>query len=278
MNDTELRDAALAELDQTTVGMVNTKWKTPPPGTHWAAARALLAQIGAGTSPPPPPGFTVKGMYDANSGRQAADWPTIAALGFNLLITAADDTAGLAAVKKTGGKAWVSCGSWTGSGFSTTDAQAVAMAKTAVATGIVAGFYVADEPLYSAQNVALIKARSNLLKQACPGIETLIAYFDAASLPDWKGAVDAFALDIYPSRFGWDYALITKLAAAAAAAGLKYYGVTGAFSAPPTYPLPTDVQLKAMLDTWAKTKQSGHVVYVWPVPSSLLAVLKAANG
>lgn len=280
MTDAELRDAGVTELEQTTDPYPTWVRKGKPSSSHWAKAFALLAQIGAAIPPPPPPpsGFTVKGIYDANSGKQASDWPTIAGLGFNLLITAADDTAGLAAVKKTGGKAWVSCGTWTGSGFTTTDTQAVAMAKQAVATGIVAGFYVADEPANSSQNIALIKARSNLLKQACPGIETLIAYFDAASLPDWKGAVDAFALDIYPSRFGWDYSLITKLAADADAAGLKYYGVTGAFGAPPTYPLPSPTELKAMLDTWARTNQSGYVIYVWPVPSDLLAVLKAANG
>ncbi len=40
---------AVAELKQTTVGYVNSKWKTPPKGTHWANALALL-------EPAPPSG------------------------------------------------------------------------------------------------------------------------------------------------------------------------------------------------------------------------------
>lgn len=55
--DAQLRDQALAELAQTTVGRINSKWKTPPAGTHWANAEALLAQIGA--SPVPPSGWAV---------------------------------------------------------------------------------------------------------------------------------------------------------------------------------------------------------------------------
>ncbi len=40
---------AVAELKQTTVGYVNSHWKTPPAGTHWANALALLQ------APAPPP-------------------------------------------------------------------------------------------------------------------------------------------------------------------------------------------------------------------------------
>lgn len=229
---------------------------------------------------PPPPTSGIKGFYDANSGQQAADWAKMTALGFNLLITAADDTRGLAAVKASGGKAWVSCGTWTGSGFSTTDAQAVALAKAAVASGVVAGFYIADEPANSPQNQALVKARSNLLKQAVPGIETIVAYFDAPSLADWRGTVDAFALDIYPARANWNMALIPELAAAADAAGMKYYGVVGADGAT-NYPMPTPARLQTMIDLWKATKQSGWVLYAVGAPghvenrTDLLAVLKA---
>jgi hypothetical protein len=53
VTDAELRDQAVAELKQTTVGYINSKWKVPPAGTHWANALALLAQIG-GVTPPPP--------------------------------------------------------------------------------------------------------------------------------------------------------------------------------------------------------------------------------
>lgn len=53
--DAQIRDQAMAELALTTVGRINSKWKTPPAGTHWANAEALLAQIGAGPPVPPPP-------------------------------------------------------------------------------------------------------------------------------------------------------------------------------------------------------------------------------
>lgn len=53
--DAQIRDAAVAELKQTTVGYINSKWTTPPAGTHWKAGLDLLAQIGA--TPPPPTGF-----------------------------------------------------------------------------------------------------------------------------------------------------------------------------------------------------------------------------
>lgn len=277
MTDAEIRDAAVAELEKTTDSYPTWVRKGRPASSHWAKAFGFLAQIGA--LPPPPSGLTVKGMYDANSGRQATDWPTIAGLGFNLLITAAADTAGLAAVKATGGKAWVSCGSWTGTGFSTTDSQAAAMARAAFATGVVAGLYVADEPSYSQANVTAVRMRAQLLKQVCP-VETLIAYYDAATLAKWKGAVDAFALDIYPSSHNWDMSLIPKLAAAADQAGLRYYGVIGCDGAP-NYPMPTAAQLQTMIDLWKATKQAGWLVYAWDSPgqlknqAALLDVLKA---
>jgi hypothetical protein len=57
MTDAELRDAAVAELELTTVGYINKNWKTPPAGTRWANALALLAEIGGVT--PPPPGWSI---------------------------------------------------------------------------------------------------------------------------------------------------------------------------------------------------------------------------
>lgn len=61
--DAQLRDAAVAELKQTTVGYINKNWKIPPAGTRWANALALLDQIGAVIPPippdPPPAGWTV---------------------------------------------------------------------------------------------------------------------------------------------------------------------------------------------------------------------------
>lgn len=52
MTDAELRDAAVAELQQTTRGL---KGFTPPPKSHWGKAMSALEQIGQ-VAPPPPPG------------------------------------------------------------------------------------------------------------------------------------------------------------------------------------------------------------------------------
>lgn len=287
MSDSTLRDQGVAELELTTDPYPTWVRKGKPSSSHWAKAFAYLDQIG--TTPPPPSGM-LKVAYNANSGSaHTTDWPSIQAQGFNTYICGADETSTLTELKAAGCHAWVTCGYWTGSGFSTTDPQAVSMARAAIATGAVVGFYVADEPSYSTQNVALVKTRSQLLKNACPGVETLIAYYDAASLPNWKGAVDAFALDIYPSRFNWNYSLITQLAAAADRAALKYYGVVGAFTDDSgSYPLPNPQQLQAMINTWNATKQSGRAVYAWGATTKtvsnqlqnqpgLLTVLKAAN-
>lgn len=252
-----------------------------------AAATAVLHAM----NPAPPPSFTVKGMYDANGAGKAADWPAIAAQGFNLIVCSADDSASLAAVGKTGGKAWVSCGVWTGTGFSVSAAQAASLARTAVATGNVAGLYVADEPAYSTANIVAVHARAAALQAACPGVETLIAYYDQATLSEWEGTVDAFALDIYPFRNGvLNTKLIPQLAQVADAAGLRYYGVYQAFTdGTANYPLPTPGQLQTMIAQWTATKQAGWAAYAWGStggnPSSqlqnqpgLLAVLKTANG
>lgn len=44
-SNSQLRDAAVAELKKTTVGYINKSWKTPPPGSHWANALDFLSQI-----------------------------------------------------------------------------------------------------------------------------------------------------------------------------------------------------------------------------------------
>lgn len=256
---------------------------------YGAAATAAIHAL-AGTGPTPPPASSgIKVAYNATSGGQhATDWPAIHAQGFNTYICGADESAALGELKATGCKAWITCGYWNGSGFSTTDAQATAMATAAYATGVVAGIYVADEPTYSIQNLSLIAARAKLLKGFCPA-ETLIAYYNAGDLAKWKGAVDAFALDIYPSRVNWNMSVITQLAAAADSAGLRYYGVVGAFTDDSgNYPLPTPAELQTMIDTWDATRQAGRAVYSWGATTKavanqlqnqpgLLAVLKAAN-
>ena len=242
------------------------KFGKPDAGEHTYSVVALAKQDQGDLLWPAvtPPVTRLKGIYPGAP--VSPVWPTIQAqTGCNTGIVGADDTSALTALRTNGAKAWAKAGYWddaTGQ-FSMTDAQALALAQTVAKqwADVVVGWYVADEPSNSAANRATVQKRSNLLKSGYP-VETLIAYYDAGSVGQWKGVVDAFALDIYPSRFNWNYALITQLAAAADAAGLKYYGVVGAFTAP-NYPLPNAQELQAMVDTWAATKQSGVVFYAW---------------
>ena len=69
MTDAELRDAAVKELELTTVGYKNSKWTTPPAGTHWKAGLDLLAQVGGSSSwvvaPPENPVTTINNPVGA---------------------------------------------------------------------------------------------------------------------------------------------------------------------------------------------------------------------
>lgn len=54
-SDAEIAAAAIAELEQTTVGYRNRYWTgQPPAGTHWQKALDLLAQIAPPPAPAPP--------------------------------------------------------------------------------------------------------------------------------------------------------------------------------------------------------------------------------
>lgn len=54
--DADLVKQAIAKLQQTTVGFKNKSWSTPPAGSNWGQALALLAQVaGSNPIPPPPP-------------------------------------------------------------------------------------------------------------------------------------------------------------------------------------------------------------------------------
>lgn len=213
---------------------------------------------------PPVPGTALKGMYV--SGSVAPVWPTIQkTTGCNMVIGGADDTTGLAGLRATGGKLWGKAGYWddAAGSFSMSDAQALALAQNVAKNwpDVVAGWYVADEPTNNPANRAAIQKRAELLKSGF-AVETVMAYYDAGSLAQWKGIVDAFALDVYPSHDNWNMALITQLAAAADAAGLRYYGVPGAFAAS-GYLTPTKAQLAEMIQLWKATKAAGLVFYAW---------------
>jgi hypothetical protein len=288
MTDAEIATQILEDLKLTKVKYSDWVLKvsqgvyhpTDGSSTQWGLAIAGLKAL-IGTTPPPPL-KTLKGMY-ANSGSSA--WPSIKTeTGCNMIIGGADDPALLSVLKSTGSKLWAKAGYWDDPAgqFSMNDSQALALAKSVAAQwpDVVVGWYVADEPTNNAHNRAAIQARATLLKSGLP-VETSIAYYDAGSIGQWKGVVDAFALDIYPSRFNWNMALITQLAAAADAAGLRYYNVVGCDGAT-NYPMPNASQLQTMIDLCKATKQAGWLIYAWDSPGhlldqpGLLSVIKAA--
>ena len=168
-------------------------------------------------------------MYDSD-GTQAAfttDWPSIKAQGINTLVVPSEWISNLQTIAADGDKAWVTAGHWSDSteSFSLSQSQAVSDVTAACATGAVEGIYVADEPDESlsstpAADIAAIKARAAALKAACPSGQTIMSYYNAPTLAQWAGVTDAVALDLYPSRFGFNDSLITELAGAADAAGI----------------------------------------------------------
>lgn len=273
----ELADTAWAELTKTTDSYPAWKKKHYPSTSHWAHAKNYLDQIGPGPVPPdpvPPTAYAVKGTYvDPVSGWSNA----FSAWGANAIVGWLDGGT-LQGIASANGKAVYAPGHWDdGKGeFMLSDADAVADAKGAVATGGVGYFYVADEP--SSQYAAKIKARSDLLKAQVPGYPTVVAYFDVNTLALFVGAADIFALDVYPSRFGFDPSLIPALAAKADSLGMRYWGVLGAFT-DTNYPWPSASQLQAMLDQWKATRQEGWLAYLWNSAlagkADLVAVLRA---
>lgn len=50
----EQLDAIKAELEQTTIGYINSKWKLPPPGTHWYKAMDGILRLRTALSTPVP--------------------------------------------------------------------------------------------------------------------------------------------------------------------------------------------------------------------------------
>lgn len=234
----------------------------------------------------------IKGMYSFSNAGQV--WPAIqSSTGCNLIVAGADDLASLTVVKASGGKVWATVGRWddAAGAFSMNDAQALAVARAAVASyaDTIVGWYVADEPsLAHVSAPRLIAARSALLKSVLP-VESVIAMWDDSAFAAFKGSADAFALDGYPSRDGaWDMGLIGRHAAAAESLGIRYYGVVGAFTdGTATYPLPSPTQLQQMIAAWKATREAGLVYYAWGATGAasaqqlqnlpgLLAVIRAA--
>lgn len=255
----------LSKLDSTNqVLQADPKAATSVKRAHQAAVDVLHAM----NPPVPPPATAMRLAYDT---RQGTGWAEAQALGFNTLF-AGYDLALLNQVKASGGKVVVNLSGEIAAGTG----GFMPAARACAATGAVAAFAIWDEP--DPSMFATLKAATTAVHSdpATKGIPTYITYYDAASIGQTVGCADLYGLDIYPSKFGWQYSLITELAAAADKAGLHYIVVLGAFTAP-GYPLPTAAQYVAMTVRAMATKQVGQGTYTLPVDSSLLAAVKAGN-
>lgn len=237
--------------------------------THaWNAYVALDGVSWPNPEPvPPPTRHTTRAVWDNNSGNAIqSEWPTLAAAGFNTFFGAAEWTTWLSQITAAGYGSWATLGHYVGPGFSYSDAQAVAVAQAAIATGGVRSLFIADEPPASA--VTAIKNRYLALKTALPTTEVIISYYDAATVGQFAGCIDAIAADIYPGRFGWDETLVAQLAAACVAAGIPFYGTFEAFTdGTSNYPLPNPTQLQGNIDAWMATTQKGWACYAWGATS-----------
>jgi hypothetical protein len=226
------------------------------------------------TTPAPRTTSAIKGYYDQGPD-QLGDWNSYKAYGFNLLALARIDTGLLDRIKADGGSVWVQPNVWTGCGYLRSTSRALLLARRAVATGAVSGFYVANEPSVSGCSTApsQIAAWTATLHIDFPGIPTIIATYDSTDLTSFAHSADEFALDVYPCQYGHgcDYSSITSLAAAADQLGLKYVGVPQAFGGDGHYDLPTPSELRQIIRTWRATRELGYVVYAFSpegMPSS----------
>jgi len=226
------------------------------------------------TTTPPPPAAGIKGYYDQGA-NNVSDWNAYKRYGFNLVFAPVGDTTLLHQVKADGASAWVQPNIWTGCGYRHSRSQALSYARTAVATGAVSGFYVADEPSVSGCSSApsQIASWTATLHANFPGIPTIIAAYDSTELTDFAHSADEFALDTYPCQYGngCNYSWITSLAAKADQLGLTYVGVAQAFGGDGHFDLPTASQLQQIINTWKSTNELGYVVYAFSaagMPSS----------
>jgi hypothetical protein len=240
-----------------------------------ARVEATAARAGPGAvTTPRPPKASIKGYYDQGA-NNVSDWNAYKRYGFNLVFAPVGDTTLLHQVKADGASAWVQPNIWTGCGYRHSRSQALSYARTAVATGAVSGFYVADEPSVSGCSSApsQIASWTATLHANFPGIPTIIAAYDSTELTDFAHSADEFALDTYPCQYGngCNYSWITSLAAKADRLGLKYVGVAQAFGGDGHFDLPTASQLKQIIKTWKSTHELGYVVYAFSaagMPSS----------
>lgn len=247
-------------------GLATAALRKKPADTSTSAARTGATTTGASVLTPDGR-YRLRGVYD--TGSAVEDWPQLAAAGFVAALAPIEKLGELRRIAEAGGKVWVQPGHWDNStcSLSDPDARAVRKARLAVATGGVIGFYLADEPDPAAcpNAPATLAARSALLHRQFPGIETVIALYQNVS--QFAHSADALALDPYPCQNGrCDYALITRLAADADRAGVKYYGVIQAFGDLLRYDLPTTAELHRIFETWRATDMSGYFVFAWSWP------------
>jgi hypothetical protein len=262
---------------------VQTSWSATFRGTHVGPVAEIAG--GAGSRRRIPPRYRY--MFSSEFAPVV-----VASQGWNLL-----DISLLPAAyqlpRRTRGVMWVGNYDNSTCDWEVSDAALTALIAPHAGDPKVAGYNISDEPVPNAcpSAPAQHRARSALIHRLDPGKFTFMvmdsnsgqASLDQAPL--WVGAADYVGLDPYPCyqnapcNFGWIDAIIE----AADRAGLSYWGVVQAFE-DQEWRWPTPAEERHMLCQWARSRESGYVVFSWawaghtlPEQPRLLKVLRQFN-
>jgi hypothetical protein len=266
---------------------------------------AVNAWINAATPliqpPVPPPSklpWYIYNVVDPLTSSMPQVWAKMPGMG---CFVDAQDTATLQLLKTNAVPAFAALGATDSTGKPTlTDAQAVAIAKAAVAVGGQMVFMLADEPGLVNGNptsaAAWIKTRVTAMRTAGITNRLAITYYDQPSITAFQVVTDPQTInrftiigDLYPGqtnnlnwRTGWQ-SFVTGLMSSTTAMGFDCGYVLGDFG-DAGFTTPTQAQLADFITTAKAGDGKGHPadvmgVYGWgygPVPDWIYAQIAAA--
>jgi hypothetical protein len=222
--------------------------------------------------------YPVRGIYDGETGRQAA-------LGFNFIDTGPGRDQ-VRAIAARGLKPFVWLGGYSNTAcqFNETDewvrshVRAIAgLRRRAGGKGrrhrrqpVVGAYFIDDEPDARACPTApgQMRARSALVKSIDSRPPTFIVTNQPEQLELYAGTVDVIGLDHYPCSIthGCAYSKIDRQAAKADRLGVRYWGVIQAHG-DDWYKVPTRLELHRQFVHWRNTNMEGYLVFAWRFPA-----------
>jgi hypothetical protein len=273
--------------DSTTWGVLEVTLRAGSYTWSFAPAVGEFRDHGAAScdpAPDPPPRYERRGLF---SREVDGSFTAIAGLGFNLIDSRPSNVDEL--TNGLEGMVWVGNYDNATCAFDMSDEELRAHVEALAGDPKVGVWFVSDEPSPECADVyAEHRARTELIKTIDPSAEVLIvvdgnsAQETLNQLPHWKGVADHIGLNPYtcwqgqPCRLEW----IDRVAEAADAAGLGYWGVLQAFGEPEGEGftmcsttsgcgkprLPTPEELHEQFERWRATAMSGYLVFEWRWP------------